>query len=337
MNSEKNASNGGECGEVAVQSCVSFPLNDKRVWVAGHRGMVGRAIVRRLGSEGCHVLTADRNEVDLRRQEPTARWLDSNRPDVVFVAAARVGGIYANHLRPAEFLYDNLAIETNVIHAASRCGVRKLLFLGSSCIYPRDAVQPMQESALLSGPLEPTNQWYAIAKIAGLKLCQAYRRQYGCDFISVQPTNLYGPFDNFDLKSSHVAPALITKAHHAKQDQREEMEVWGSGRPLREFLHVDDLADALCYLVRRYSGEVPINIGTGEEISIGELAATICDVVGYTGALKFDSSKPDGTPRKLLDCSLLHRLGWRHKISLREGLGATYQWYLANQPEVSRS
>jgi GDP-L-fucose synthase len=307
-----------------------FSLAGKRVWVAGHRGMVGRAVVRRLAREGCEILTIERSELDLRRQEPIERWLETHRPNAVFVAAATVGGIFANDSRPAEFIYDNLAIETNVIHAAMRNGVEKLLFLGSSCIYPRDAAQPMREDALLTGPLEPTNEWYAVAKIAGLKLCQAYRKQYGCNFVSAQPTNLYGPFDDFDLTASHVVPALMAKAHRAKLDGAVTMEVWGSGRPYREFLHVDDLADALCFLMGRYSGPVPVNIGTGEEVSIRELAVTVAETVGFCGTLVFDPSKPDGTPRKLLDCSFLHALGWRHMTALRDGLRRTYAWYTEN-------
>jgi GDP-L-fucose synthase len=315
-------------GRVAVAGTApAYPLEGKRVWVAGHGGMVGRAIVRRLARENCEILTADRRQVDLRRQQETEAWLDAHRPQAVFVAAARVGGIVANDSRPAEFLYDNLAIEANVIEAARRSGVEKLLFLGSSCIYPREAAQPMAEDVLLTGPLEPTNEAYAIAKIAGIKLCQAYRRQYGCDFISAQPTNLYGPFDNFDLTTSHVIPALMAKAHRARTDGASSMTVWGSGAPLREFLYVDDLADALCFLMQCYSGPVAVNVGTGEELSIATLARSVADAVGFAGALAFDASKPDGTPRKLLDCSFLHALGWRHMTPLHEGLCQTYAWF----------
>lgn len=304
-----------------------YPLAGKRVWVAGHRGMVGGAIVRRLATEGCEILTVARSELDLCRQAETETWLAAHRPQAVFVAAATVGGIYANDSRPAEFLYDNLAIEANVIHAAWQTGVEKLLFLGSSCIYPQDAKQPMAEGALLTGPLEPTNEWYAIAKIAGIKLCQAYRRQYGCDFISAQPTNLYGPFDTFDLTSSHVIPALMAKVHRAKLLEAPHLEVWGSGTPMREFLYVDDLAHALVFLIKHYSGPVPVNIGTGEELTIRELAEMIADIVEFRGALVFDYSKPDGMPRKLLDCTFLRRLGWTATTPLREGLMRTYAWY----------
>jgi len=307
---------------------TAYSLAGKRVWVAGHNGLVGRALVRRLAEVDCEVLTASRREVDLRRQQETEAWVGAHRPHAVFVAAATVGGIVANSSRPAEFIYDNLAIETNVIHSAYKYGVEKLLFLGSSCIYPRDAAQPMKEEALLSGPLEPTNEWYAIAKIAGIKLCQAYQRQYGCNFISAQPTNLYGAFDNFDLTSSHVIPALMSKAHRAKMENRPVLEVWGSGAPLREFLLVDDLADALHFLMLNYAGWDHVNVGTGEEVSIRDLALLIADVVGYRGRLEFDASKPDGSPRKLVDCGLIHSLGWRHKSGLRDGLQQTYAWYV---------
>jgi GDP-L-fucose synthase len=308
-----------------------FLLTGKRVWVAGHRGMVGSAIVRRLGIEGCTVLTVGRGEVDLRRQAETEAWIAHHRPEAVFLAAATVGGIHANDTRPAEFIYDNLAIQTNVIHGAFKAGVAKLLFLGSSCIYPRHAEQPIIEDALLTGPLEPTNEWYAIAKIAGIKLCQAYRAQYGADFISAQPTNLYGPFDNFDLTSSHVLPALIAKAHAAKCSGAKTMEVWGTGTPRREFLHVDDLADALVFLIKNYSGPVPLNVGSGEELTIREVAEAVVAAVGFRGALAFDPSKPDGTPRKLLDCRRLTALGWRPQIPFRQGLEKTCQWYLENR------
>jgi len=305
-----------------------FALAGRRVFVAGHGGMVGSALMRRLGRENCEILTGRRAEADLRRQAETEAMLAAKRPDVVIVAAATVGGILANSTRPAEFIYDNLAIVTNLIEAARRIGVTKLLFLGSSCIYPRDAAQPMGEAALLTGPLEPTNEWYAIAKIAGIKLCQAYRRQYGVDYISAMPTNLYGPGDNFDLASSHVVPALMAKIHRAKQEGRDAVEIWGSGRPRREFLHVDDLADALVHLLQRYSGESHVNVGTGTDLSIAELAALIARVVGYGGEFRYDASKPDGTPRKLLDVSRLAGLGWRASIPLEEGLARTYGWYL---------
>ncbi|VUX46361.1 bifunctional GDP-fucose synthetase: GDP-4-dehydro-6-deoxy-D-mannose epimerase and GDP-4-dehydro-6-L-deoxygalactose reductase [Candidatus Defluviicoccus seviourii] len=308
-------------------NALPYDLTGKRVWVAGHRGMVGSAIVRRLTREACEVLTVERAAVDLRRQAETEAWLATNRPQAIFLAAATVGGILANDTRPAEFLYDNLAIEANIIEGAYRCGVEKLLFLGSSCIYPRLAPQPMSEDALLTGPLEPTNQWYAIAKIAGIKLCQAYQRQYGCDFISVMPTNLYGPGDNFDLASSHVVPALIAKFHQAKVTGASEVEIWGTGTPRREFLYVDDLADAVVHVMRAYSGEDHINIGTGTDIIIAELAEMVAKVVGFEGRLVFDASKPDGTPRKLLDVNRLAALGWKARTTLEEGLQLSYRWF----------
>jgi GDP-L-fucose synthase len=307
-----------------------FILAGKRVWVAGHRGMVGSAVVRRLAREKCEILTVGRKEVDLRRQDQVEAWLGKAKPDAIFLGAATVGGILANDSRPAEFIHDNLAIETNVVHAAYRAGVKKLLFLGSSCIYPRLAPQPMKEEHLLTGALEPTNQWYAIAKIAGLMMCQAYRRQYGCDFISAMPTNLYGPGDTYDLRGSHVVPALILKAHAAKQAGAKSIEVWGSGAPKREFLHVDDLADALVHLMANYSQEETINVGTGEDVTIRELAEKVCRAVGFKGGLDFDTSKPDGTPRKLLDVSRINAFGWKAKIGLDEGLAGAYAWYLAN-------
>jgi GDP-L-fucose synthase len=305
-----------------------FALAGRRVFVAGHRGMVGSALSRRLAREGCELLTVRRAELDLRRQCETEAWLEAKRPDVVFVAAATVGGILANSTRPAEFIYDNMAIETNLIEAARRVGVKKLLFLGSSCIYPREAAQPMAETALLTGPLEPTNEWYAIAKIAGIKLTQAYRRQYGCDFISAMPTNLYGPGDNFDLASSHVMPALMAKIHRAKQEGRPSVEIWGSGRPRREFLYVEDLADALVHLMQHYSAEPHVNVGSGKDLSIAELARLIARVVGYDGEFRYDASKPDGMMRKLLDVGRIAGLGWRASTSLEEGIARTYDWYL---------
>ncbi len=307
-----------------------FRLAGRRVWVAGHRGMVGSALVRRLQREDCELLTATRQECDLRRQEQVEAWVGEARPEVVLVAAAKVGGILANDTWPADFLYDNLMIEANVIHAAYRAGARKLLFLGSSCIYPRLAPQPMPEESLLESQLEPTNQWYAIAKIAGIKLCQAYRRQHGCDFISAMPTNLYGPGDNFDLLSSHVVPALIAKMHAAKAAGAAEVEIWGTGRPRREFLHVDDLADACVHLLRVYSGEIHINVGCGADVTIAELAEQIRHVVGFSGRLRFDPERPDGTPRKLLDVSKLDARGWRPHIPLEEGLRDAYRWYVEN-------
>ncbi len=311
-----------------------FELKGRRIWVAGHRGMVGAALLRRLTSEECEVLTVGRDEVDLRRQADVEAWMAEAKPDAVFMAAATVGGILANDNRPAEFIYDNLAIETNVIHAAWRTGVQKLLFLGSSCIYPRLAPQPMSEDCLLTGPLEPTNQWYAMAKIAGVKMCQAYRRQYGCEFISVMPTNLYGPGDNFDLASSHVVPALIRKTHEAKAEGRPSVDIWGTGRPRREFIYVEDLADALVFIMTHYSAEEPLNVGTGKDITIAELAHLIAEVVDYDGKLVFDRTKPDGTPRKLLDVRRLRTIGWNAQTSLKKGLVATYRWYLDNVPAL---
>ncbi|HYG89661.1 MAG TPA: GDP-L-fucose synthase [Azospirillum sp.] len=315
---------------MATETEPGFRLDGRRIWVAGHRGMVGSAIVRRLAGEGCTVLTAGRETVDLRRQAEVEAWLGAERPDAVVVAAARVGGILANSTRPAEFLYENLAIEANIIHAAWQAGVSKLLFLGSSCIYPRLAPQPISEEALLTGALEPTNQWYAIAKIAGIKLCQAYRQQYGCNFISLMPTNLYGPGDNFDLTSSHVLPALLAKIDQAKREGSPTVELWGSGEPRREFLHVDDLADAAVFVLRHYDGDMPLNVGTGVDITIRELAETIAGVVGFTGSFTYDTSKPDGMPRKLLDVGRLARLGWRARIDLRAGIERTYDWYRSN-------
>lgn len=305
-----------------------FSLHGKSVWVAGHRGMVGSALVRRLQSEACSVLTAGREDADLTRQEEVEGWMNANRPQVVFLAAAKVGGIQANNSYPAQFLYENLMIEANIIHAAFRADVEKLVFLGSTCIYPKLAPQPIPEEALLTGPLEPTNEWYAIAKIAGIKLCQAYRKQYGCDFIAAQPTNLYGPGDNYDLETSHVLPALLRKAHEAKASGAKALTVWGSGNPLREFLHVDDLADAVVFLAKHYSGDGHVNVGSGEEVSIRELAEAICKVVGFDGALEFDASKPDGTPRKLSDVSKLKSLGWNIAQGLEDGLQDTYARFL---------
>jgi len=287
--------------------------------------MVGQALLRRLAREDCEVLTATRKELDLTRQAETEDWFAANKPNAVFMAAARVGGIHANATYPADFIYDNLAISQNTADAARRNGVKKFLYLGSSCIYPREAPQPMREDALLSGPLEPTNQWYAIAKIAGLKLCAAYRRQYGSDFISAQPTNLYGPGDSYDLKMSHVIPALIAKMHTAKIANADQVEVWGSGRPRREFMFVDDLADALIFLMTHYSGEAQVNVGTGQDVTIADLASLVKDVVGFQGALKYDLAQPDGTPRKLLDVGFLTSLGWTSKVGLRDGLVDTYQ------------
>lgn len=305
-----------------------FELAGKRVWVAGHNGMVGGALVRALAKENCVLLTVDRSEVDLRRQAEVERWVGEKNPEVVFLAAAKVGGILVNDAYPGEFLYDNLLIETNIIETARLSGVKKLLFLGSSCVYPKFAPQPISEEALLTGPLEPTNEWYAIAKISGLKLVQAYRRQYGCDFISAMPTNLYGPGDNFNLTASHVLPALIRKFHEAKNHDQPVVSVWGTGTPRREFMHVDDCAAALIFLIKNYSRDAHVNVGTGSELTIGELATLIASVVGFDGAICYDHGKPDGTPRKLLDVSRLSSLGWKAKIGLRDGVAQTYRWYL---------
>jgi len=307
-----------------------FALDNKRIFVAGHRGMVGSAVVRALRERRCEVVTAPWPGVDLRRQEDAEQWLKENRPDAVILAAARVGGILANDTRPAEFIYDNLAIASTVVEAARRANVEKLLFLGSSCIYPKEAPQPIAEEGLLTGPLEPTNEWYAVAKIAGIKLCQAYRRQYGCNFISAMPCNLYGPGDNFDLESSHVVPALMRKMHEAKSAQSPHVTVWGTGKPRREFLHVDDLAAAAIHLLEWYAGEQHVNVGTGRDTTIAALATSIRNVTGFEGQLVFDSTKPDGVSRKLLDISKLTALGWRPKIDLSSGLSGVYQWYLSH-------
>ncbi len=307
-----------------------YRLEGKRVWVAGHRGMVGSALCRRLAAEDCELVTATRAELDLRRQQDVEDWMAGAKPHAIIVAAATVGGILANDTRPGEFVYDNLMIESNVMETARNIGVEKLLFLGSSCIYPRLAPQPMAEDALLTGPLEPTNQWYAAAKIAGIKLAQGYRRQYDCDFIAAMPTNLYGTEDTFDLKASHVIPALIAKTHSAKENGAAEVEVWGSGKPRREFMYVDDLADALVFLMERYSDEEHVNIGTGRDLTIKELAETIAGVVGFDGSLKFDPSMPDGIPQKLLDVSKIAALGWSAGTDLEQGLKKTYEWYREN-------
>ena len=309
---------------------VGFDLKGRRVWVTGHRGMVGSALVRRLKAEGCEILTAPKAELDLLRQADVEDWMAGRRPDAVVIAAARVGGILANDTRPAEFIYENLQIEANLIHAAFRHKVGKLLFLGSSCIYPKFAPQPITEDALLTGPLEPTNQWYAIAKIAGIKLCAAYRRQHGCDFISAMPTNLYGIGDNFDLQSSHVMPSLIAKMHHAKMAGEAAVMLWGTGTPRREFLYVDDCADALVFLLQNYSDEEHVNVGSGMDLEINELAALIRQVVGYQGEIRHDTSKPDGTPRKLMSVRKLADLGWTSRTSLEDGIRAVYAWYLEN-------
>ena len=309
---------------------MTFSLKGKKIWVAGHRGMAGSAIVRRLAAEDCEILAARRDELDLRRQDRVEKWMADRRPQAVFLAAATVGGILANDTRPAEFIYDNLAIETNVIHAARASGVEKLLFLSSSCVYPRLAPQPMTEDALLTGPLEPTNQWYAAAKIAGMMLCRAYRRQYGCDFISTMPTNLYGPGDNYDPDSSHVAAALQVKVHRAKGEGARVMQVWGTGKPTREFLYVDDLADALVHLMKNYSGEDHVNVGTGIETTIADLAQLIARAAGWEGRFEYDRTKPDGMPRKVMDVSRLRALGWTARTPLDEGFRKAYDWYVRN-------
>jgi GDP-L-fucose synthase len=315
----------------AAQPPVLFPLQGKRVFVAGHRGMVGSAIVRRLALEDCEVITAGRDALDLKRQDQVDRWIEEVRPDAVFMAAAKVGGILANDSYPADFLYDNTIMAANVVEAAHRHGVRKLLFLGSSCIYPKHAPQPIAESALLTGPLEPTNEWYAIAKIAGIKLCQAYRRQHGDDFIAAMPTNLYGPGDNFDLNSSHVLPALMRKAHEAKLRGDKSLTIWGSGTPRREFLHADDCADAVVHLMKTYSDAEHVNVGSGSDVTILELAELVCEVVGFEGSIVRDLSKPDGTPRKLMSADKLQGAGWRPRIDLRDGIAATYAWFLEHR------
>jgi GDP-L-fucose synthase len=305
-----------------------YSLAGKRVWVAGHRGMVGSAIVRRLARENCEIITADRATLDLRRQADVDAFVARVRPQAVFLAAAKVGGILANDTYPADFLFENLILETNIIESSYRHGVEKLLFLGSSCIYPKMAPQPILESALLTGPLEATNEAYAIAKIAGLKLCEMMRRQHGVDFISAMPTNLYGPGDNYDLNSSHVMPALIRKAHEAKLKGEAEIVIWGTGAPRREFLHADDCADALVHIMRHYSETEHINVGSGEDLPILDLAKLICEVVGFTGAIRHDLSKPDGTPRKLMSGAKLKALGWSPKITLREGIADTYRRFV---------
>lgn len=307
----------------------TYDLVGKTVYVAGHKGMVGSAIARRLASEGCEVIFPT-DRVDLREQVAVREWMAANKPDAVVVAAAKVGGILANDSFPGQFLYDNLMIEANLIEAARMNGAEKLLFLGSSCIYPKFAEQPIVEGSLLTGPLEPTNEWYAIAKIAGIKLCQAYRREYGCDFISAMPTNLYGPGDNFDLKSSHVMPALMRKAHEAKLAGAETIEIWGTGSPRREFLHVDDLADACVMLLKTYSGEEHVNVGSGDDVTILELTETVMKAVGFTGSIVKDTTKPDGTPRKLMSADKLRSMGWAPSISLDQGVASTYEWFLAN-------
>jgi GDP-L-fucose synthase len=313
---------------------VNWDLTGKRVWVAGHRGMVGGAVVRRLQSEGCDVITAGRDVVDLVDQKAVREWMLATRPDAIVLAAAKVGGIKANNDFPVDFLYQNLMIEANILQSAHEADVERVLFLGSSCIYPKFAPQPIPEDALLTGALEPTNEWYAIAKITGIKLVQAYRTQYGRDWISAMPTNLYGPGDNYDLQSSHVLPALLRKFHEAKENGADSVVLWGSGTPLREFLHCDDLADALVFLLKGYSGYEHVNVGSGVEVSIRQLAEAIAEVVGYEAELVFDSTKPDGTPRKLMDSSRLHAMGWNRARNLQDGLAHTYADWLGKRGGV---
>ena len=305
---------------------------NSKIYIAGHRGLVGSAIIRNLKEKGfTNIIERMHKELDLRRQEEVERFFEIEKPEYVFLAAAKVGGICANNTYPAEFIYDNLMIESNIIHSSYKTKVKKLLFLGSSCIYPKFAEQPIKEEYLLTGELEETNEAYAIAKITGIELCKFYRRQYGCDFISAMPTNLYGINDNFNLETSHVLPALIRKIHEAKIANKEEVVIWGTGKPLREFMYVDDLADALVHLMLNYSEEIHVNMGTGKDISIGELAEVIKEVIGYEGKIVNDLSKPDGTPRKLLDVSRLEATGWKYKVELKEGIEKTYKWYLENK------
>ncbi|MFL6828623.1 MAG: GDP-L-fucose synthase family protein [Bradyrhizobium sp.] len=314
---------------------IPFDLKGKSVFVAGHRGMVGAALMRRLAREGVELLTVAHRELDLRDQAGVSGWFAANRPQVVFVAAAKVGGIVANNTLRAEFIYDNLLIAANVIHAAHVSGAEKLMFLGSSCIYPKLAPQPLREDSMLTGPLEPTNEPYAIAKIAGIKMVEAYRSQYGRDFINVMPTNLYGPGDNYHPEYSHVTPALIRRIHEAKVSGASEVVVWGTGTPRREFLYVDDMADACVHLMKTYSNQDMVNIGTGEDITIAEFARLVAKAVGYTGAISFDHSRPDGTPRKLLDVSRLAKLGWQARTSLEEGVGLAYRAYLSESKQAA--
>ena len=315
---------------------MTFDLAGKKIYVAGHRGMVGSALLRRFERDGIDCLTARRGDVDLRDQASVRAFMGRERPEVIVIAAAKVGGIHANDTQPADFIYDNIMIEANLIEAAHRTDVEKLVLLGSSCIYPRLAPQPMNEDLLLTGPLEPTNEWYAVAKIAGIKFCQAYRKQHGRNYISCQPTNLYGPNDNFNLANSHVLPALLRKMHEAKTSNSAAMQVWGTGTPRREFLHVDDLADAVVYLLRHYDGETPLNIGWGHDMTISEVAELIRTVVGFTGDIVYDPSKPDGTPRKLLDTTRINALGWRPRIAFADGLRDLYGWFQEHEALARR-
>jgi GDP-L-fucose synthase len=319
-----------------MRAPILFDLRGRRIYVAGHAGMAGAAIVRRLEREQCKIITATRHELDLRHSEAVERFMTQAKPDAVIVAAGKVGGIFANSAFPADFIADNLAIACSTIGAAHRCGVRKLLYLGSSCIYPRLALQPMAPEMLLSGPLEPTNQWYAVAKIAGIKLCEAYRLQHGADFISLMPTNLYGPGDNYHPQDSHVPAALLRRFHEAKLAGSESVTVWGTGTPRREFLAVDDLADACVFVMKFYSDLQFLNVGSGEDITIAEFARLIADVVGFRGKIEFDASRPDGAPQKLLDVSRINALGWRAQTALRDGLQRMYVDFLARYPELRR-
>ncbi len=307
-----------------------YNLRGKKVWIAGHNGMVGRAVLRNISEHDCELLTAEKADLDLLNQHHVNEWLKKNKPDVVIICAAKVGGIWANSNYPVDFIYNNLMMECNIINASHLNDVEKLLFLGSSCIYPKNTSQPIVEKSLLTGPLEETNEWYAIAKISGIKLCQAYRKQYGKNFISAMPTNLYGPFDNFDLDSSHVIPALIRKFHNAKKDEQANVDIWGTGSPKREFLHVDDCASCLVHLLQYYSDYEHVNVGTGKDISINDLTTIIKDIVKYTGNIQYDDTKPDGTPRKLLDVTKVSQLNWKPKYKLTEGLIQTYDWFKSN-------
>ena len=311
-----------------------FDLTKKKIWVAGHKGMVGSALAGQLTGIGSEILTVSSSELDLRDQSATRKWLKANKPEAIIIAAAKVGGIWANNIYPTSFLYDNLMIEANIIEAAAKIGVEKLMLLGTGCIYPKVTEQPVQESSLLSGPLEPTNEWYAIAKIAGIKLCQAYKQEFGLNFISAMPTNLYGPNDNFDLETSHVLPALIHKIHLAKKTNAKTVTVWGTGKPQRELMHVDDCADALIHVMKNYDEIEPINIGTGEDMSIQFIAELVSQVIGWNGELVYDTSKPDGTLRKVLSVDKLRKLGWQHKIAPKEGIKQVYSWFLGNEKEI---
>jgi GDP-L-fucose synthase len=315
---------------------VLFPLRGRKVFVAGHRGMAGMAITKRLEREDCEIVTAGRDTLDLSNQAAVADWMAENKPDAVFIAAALVGGILANSTRPAEFLHDNLVIETNLIHSAWKTGVKKLFFLGSSCIYPREAPQPMREESLLTGPLEPTNEWYALAKIAGIKMCQAYRKQYGCDFISAMPTNLYGPGDRYNLAHGHVVAAMIMKVHTAKARGDDSVELWGTGLPKREFLFSDDMADGCIFMMKHYSDALHLNIGTGKDTTIRELAETVGQVVGWHGTFSYDTSKPEGPPRKVMDVSRMAALGWTAGTDLKTGLRIAYDWYVKKNLPYSK-